>query len=266
MEELAMKLEDVSYIYDDETFGLKHASLEIEKGKTVVVLGSNGSGKSTLLKILDGLYSPAEGKFYAFGKEVTAKKLRDRVFNKSFRERVSLLFQDTEVQLFSPTVEDEIGFGLRQMGLEEDKVRQKIDNITEFLGISELKKRYPYSLSGGEKRKTAIASVLCLNSEVYLLDEPTANIDPQTESRLIDLIVSMKEEGKTLIVSTQDILLAEHVADYVLFLDRDKRIAGFKEKETAFSDLDFLYKLGLLHAHKKIHKLISSYIHAHYGE
>ncbi|PIW40052.1 MAG: nickel ABC transporter ATP-binding protein [Chloroflexi bacterium CG15_BIG_FIL_POST_REV_8_21_14_020_46_15] len=263
MDRVIFKLENVDFEYEGDIIGVSNINLEIEKGDTVAILGPNGSGKSTLLKILDGLYPPKKGKLYAFDEEISQKRLRDKAFNKFFRRNIALLFQDADVQLFCPTVEDEIAFGLRQLGLSQKVIEEKVERVMRSLNIQELRGRYPYSLSGGEKKKVAIASILSLDSEVYLLDEPTANLDPQTEGILINQVVSLQKEGKTLIIATQDMLLAEHVAYHVLLMDQNKKAIAFGSKESIFSNLDLFYKLGLLHGHQAIHEFTQSYIHSH---
>jgi len=251
MDRVIFKLENVDFEYEGGIIGVSNINLEIEKGDTVAILGPNGSGKSTLLKILDGLYPPKNGKLYALGEEITQERLKDKAFNKFFRKNIALLFQDADVQLFSPTVEDEIAFGLRQLGLSQKVIEEKVERVMSSLNIQKLRGRYPYSLSGGEKRKVAIASVLSFDPEVYLLDEPTANLDPQTEGILIDQLLSLQKAGKTLIIATQDMFLAEQ-AHHILLMGRDKKAIAFGNKENIFSKSDLLYKLGLLHKHQAI--------------
>ncbi len=200
MEGMIFRLEGVGYRYEGDITGLENVDLEVRRGD-VVVLGPNGSGKSTLLKVLDVLYQPTQGKFYAFGEEMTEKKLADKRFNRFFRKNVGLLFQDPKVQLFS-TVEDELAFGPRQLGASVEEVEERVNRTIELLNLEGLRGRYPYSLSGGERRKVALGSLLTLDPGAYLPDEPTASLDPQAEGRLIDLLLSLREEGKTLIIAT----------------------------------------------------------------
>ncbi len=246
MEGLIFELDRVGYRYEGGIVGLADVSVRVEAGSAIAVLGPNGSGKSTLLKILDGLYYPTEGEFRAFGERITARKLADKSFNRFFRKSVGLLFQDADAQLFSSTVAEEISFGPRQLGLREEVIKARVEEVIAILGLEELRNRYPYSLSGGEKRKVAIGSMLSLDPEVYLLDEPTANLDPKTEDRLLDLVLSLREKGKTSIVATQDLRFASHVAEHFLIMDQDKRLAAFEEKEAALAQPALLEELGLL--------------------
>lgn len=262
MERMIFNLEGASYRYDGGIVGLVDVSLQVRAGSSIAVLGPNGSGKSTLLKILDGLYYPAEGRFYAFGEQITEKKLTDKSFNRFFRKNIGLLFQDADAQLFSSTVEDEIAFGPRQLGLSDEVIKARVEEVITRLGIEELRNRYPYSLSGGEKRKVAIGSMLSLDPEVYLLDEPTANLDPKTGDKLIDLILSLREKGKTLVIASQDLVFAAHVAEHFLLMDQNKHPVAFEDKKTTFAKLDLLDKLGLLRMHREMHGLADSYINS----
>ena len=259
MERVIFELEHVGYRYEGGIVGLADMTVQVRAGSAIAVLGPNGSGKSTLLKILDGLYYPTEGEFRAFGDLITERKLTDRSFNRFFRKNIGLLFQDADAQLFSATVEDEIAFGPRQLGLNDDAVKARVDEVIAILGIEELRNRYPYSLSGGEKRKVALGSILALDPEVYLLDEPTANLDPQTEDRLIDLILALQERRKTLIIATQDLAFAAYVAEHFLLMDQDKRLAAFGNKEEILAKSDLLYRLSLLRTHREMHGIINSY-------
>ncbi len=263
MERIIFKLEAATYIYPEGITGISGCDFEVKESETVVILGPNGCGKSTLLKVLDALYFPQKGKFYAFGEEITEKKLQDRKFNNFFRRNVGLLFQDVEAQLFSPTVREEISFSPRQMGMEEDEVERRVTEVVSMFGLESILDRYPYSLSGGEKRKVALASIFSLRPEVYLLDEPTANLDPGTESKLIDLILSLKEDGKIIVLATQDLILADHLADRVVLMDGNRRIVAAGTKKEVFSDTLLLGKVGLLHSHRKIHHFVDTYIHSH---
>jgi len=263
MERMIFKLENTGYTYPQGIVGIKNVTFQVKEFDAIAVLGPNGSGKSTLLKVLDGLYEYSEGEFYAFGEKISADKLKDKNFNRFFRKNVGILFQDVEAQLFSPTVYDEIAFAPRQLGLNEDEVKKRVSKVITLLGMEKIIDRYPYSLSTGEKRKTALAAILSLDPQVYLLDEPTANIDPKTEGALIDLILSLEQKGKTVIIATQDLLLADHLAGRVILMDDTKQVVAVEDKEKVFSDTELLYKLGLLHSHKKIHKIFTSYIHSH---
>src|SRR5438105_480796 len=150
-------LEHVVYAYDKHV-ALREVNLSVNAGERIVILGANGSGKSTLLKILDALYFPSSGVFRAFGEVVSEDLLTDESKAVNFRRRVGLVFQDPDVQLFSPTVWDEVTFAPLHLGLSRAQVRERSEWALDLLGISALRERSPHRLSGGEKKKVALAS------------------------------------------------------------------------------------------------------------
>lgn len=260
-------LEGVRFSYPDGVLGAEIDSLSIRSGLCTVLLGANGSGKSTLLKMLDGLLFPSRGEIRAFGESLTERALDRRAYQRSFRSRVGFVFQDADIQCFSPTVRDELAFGPIQLGLEPDEIERRVRGALELLRIEQLADRYPYRLSGGEKKRVAIASVLTIDPEVYLLDEPTANLDPSTEGILIDLLASFLDEGKTLVIATQDLLLARHLGERAVILGPDRRLAADDEIEPLLENTDLLHRTGLAHSHRHPHRRASAgYRHSHYTE
>src|SRR5271166_464683 len=180
-------LQDVSFAYE-RIPALRGLSLQIAEGESVALLGANGSGKSTLLRILDALYFPQQGSVSFCGQRLTQEALHKDGFALSFRRRVALVFQNPDVQLFNPTVFDEVAFGPLQMGWSSAEVVARVNQTLDVMGITQLRDRAPYRLSGGEKKRVALASVIVLDPEVLLLDEPTSMLDPRSQSQLIDLI------------------------------------------------------------------------------
>jgi cobalt/nickel transport system ATP-binding protein len=224
-----LSVEEVSYAYLGKHPALTDVSLSIDHGEAVLLLGPNGGGKSTLLKVLAGLVFPDSGVLTAFGHTVTEGALEDEQFNEGFRSRLGFVFQNTEAQLFSATVRDEIAFGPLNMGLDQDEVIRRTDDLCELFGLTELVDRAPHQLSGGQKKRVAIASVLVMNPDVVLFDEPTAALDPETQSWFLDLMVELHTAGKTLVVATHDQLTIERVPARHLVLGPDHRL----EPETA---------------------------------
>ena len=169
---------------------------DVSAGERVVLLGANGSGKSTLLKLLDGLYTPTSGRSVSSARRsrTSTTTWRRRTASTS---RVGLVFQDPDIQLFSPTVGDDVAFGPLQLNLPLREVRERVEAALEQMGILHLRDRAPFELSGGEKKRAAIASVLSLEPDVILLDEPTASLDPRTKWVLVNLIQELDEQGKT---------------------------------------------------------------------
>jgi len=265
--EHAFELEGVRFSYPDGVLGVEIESLRIRRGLCTILLGANGSGKSTLLKMLDGLLFPSTGEIKAFGEPLTERRLDRRDYQRSFRSRVGFVFQDADIQCFSPTVRDELAFGPLQLGLERREIERRVQRAFEMLRIESLADRYPYRLSGGEKKRVAIASVLTIDPEVYLLDEPAANLDPSTEGILIDLLGTFLDDGKTLVIATQDLLLARHLGERAVVLGPDRRLAADDDIDPLLGRADLLRKTGLAHSHRHPHRRASAgYRHSHYTE
>ncbi|MCJ7687992.1 MAG: energy-coupling factor ABC transporter ATP-binding protein, partial [Clostridiaceae bacterium] len=203
-------MKNIYYSYDSSGPALENVSLQIVSGESVAFIGPNGSGKSTLMKLINGLVSPIRGSYSFEGIEINSKKLQNDLFLKGFHKKVGFIFQNSEVQLFCSNVYDEIAFGIRQMNMAEDEVRVRVYDILKLLKVEHLKNRQPYHLSGGEKRKIAIASVLVMNPEVLVFDEPMNGLDPQSKRFLKGLMIELNEAGKTILCSTHDF---EYVKD-----------------------------------------------------
>lgn len=223
-------LDNVCFAYEGH-IALRYITLDVARGETVVLQGSNGCGKSTLLKLLNGLVYAEEGTYRFDGDVINEKSLKDNVFSKQFHQRVGFIFQNSDVQLFCSNVEEEISFGPRQMGLSEEEVKQRTDDVIALLGIEDLRERAPYHLSGGEKRKVAIACILSTNPEALVLDEPLAGLDRKTQEWLVSFLLQLKEAGKTLIVSTHNDELAHTLADRLVVIGDDHTIESVKENK-----------------------------------
>src|SRR6204780_5771824 len=184
MSSAAFCVRDVSYRYH-QVPALTGLSMQVVTGERVALLGANGSGKSPLLRLLAGLSFPEPGDISFFGQPVTERTLQDESFFFSFRRRVGLVFQNPDVQLFNPSVFDEVAFGPLQLQWPKQQIRERVGETLDLMGITHLKDRAPHRLSGGEKKRVALASVLVLDPAVLLLDEPTAALDPRSQSQLI---------------------------------------------------------------------------------
>jgi cobalt/nickel transport system ATP-binding protein len=227
-------------------------------------LGANGSGKSTLLRMLDGLCFPDSGAISFRGDKIDPLTLEDDKFAQAFRRRVGLVFQNPDVQLFNPTVFDEVAFGPLQMRWSKNDIRDRVESTLETLEITHLKDRPPHRLSGGEKKRVAIASVLVLDPEVLLLDEPTAALDPRSQSQIIDLLIGWGDGKKTVITATHDLGLVEDIADDCFLLQNGTLVAhgapaGILENES------LLRGSNLIHEHRHAHPGlgIEAGIHTH---
>lgn len=196
-------MENLSFSYKNRV-ALKKINLSIDKGDAVAILGANGSGKSTLLKIMNGLIFATDGNFYFENESITAKKLRDNSYSKKFHKKVGFVFQNSDAQLFCSTVYDEIAFGPRQIGLHEEEVKIRVRDCMKLLNIEELSDIPPYNLSGGEKKRVAIASVLSMNPDVLVFDEPMNGLDPKTKKFLLNFIATLNQNGKTIICATHE--------------------------------------------------------------
>lgn len=224
MSDCLFELTRVSYAYQNHP-ALRELSLQIRRGERVALLGANGSGKSTLLRLLDALFFPLSGELRAFGEPLSEAALADDEFNFAFRRRVGLVFQNPDVQLFNPTVFDELSFGPLQMGWPKDEIRRRVDAMLARFSIAHLKDRAPHRLSGGEKKRVALACVLILEPEVLLLDEPTAALDPESQGEVVRFLVDSRHSGRTTVSATHDLGIVEAIADFVYVL-ANGQIAG----------------------------------------
>jgi cobalt/nickel transport system ATP-binding protein len=241
----SFEVSDVSFAYDGQALALQNVSLVVEPGECVAVLGSNGSGKSTLLKILDGLLFPTAGSVRVFGRDLSEQTLRDDAFNYAFRARVAFVFQESEAMLFMPTVWDEVAFGPLQLDVGRENVARRVEDVLNALGIGGLRDRAPHQLSGGEQRRVALASVLGLRPDVWLLDEPSAGLDPRTVSWLVDFIRKQSRANKTIVVATHDLALAREVAGRVVVLDEVHRNVADGPAAEVLADGELLARVNL---------------------
>ncbi|MCL4439276.1 MAG: energy-coupling factor ABC transporter ATP-binding protein [Firmicutes bacterium] len=263
--EILYQLKNVSYNYPGGEEALSGISMSVNQGEKVVLLGANGCGKSTLLKVLDGLLFPQQGTIYSFGEIINEENLGREEFSFAFRRRVGFVFQNSEAQLFNPSVWEEIAFGPLQMGLDGPEIRRRVEGVMAMLGLENLKDRPPFKLSGGEKKKVAIASVLSINPEVILFDEPTSGLDPRTQNWLINLIRQLSGAGKTLITSTHNLNIVEEIADRVLVFSEDHRLVASGSPAEILSDRELLLQVNLVDEqfHRHMHNGSHRHYHAH---
>ncbi|NMC77198.1 MAG: energy-coupling factor ABC transporter ATP-binding protein [Candidatus Methanofastidiosa archaeon] len=206
---------NIKYVYPDKTLGVKNFSLDIQEFERLVLLGSNGSGKSTLLKIFAGLVKPTSGDIKIFEKRVN----RDNY--PYFRKNIGFLFQNSDDFLFNPTVEDELLYTPLQLGFSTEEAKNLILENSNYFGIKKLYEKPPFRLSGGEKKRVALACVLQLNPRLLILDEPTSNIDGKTRKKIIDFL---KEYEGTMIISTHEIDFVKKISNKVVLLSPEKEI------------------------------------------
>ena len=213
-----IEMKDICFAYGD-VIALSHVSLEVKQGETVILKGPNGSGKSTLLKMMNGLVFPEQGEYLFEGEPVNKKTMSDSAFAKRFHQKIGYLFQNADSQLFHNCVEDEIAFGLIQMGKDETEVRKRVDDIISLIGIEKLRYRAPYHLSSGEKKKVALASVLVVNPKVIVFDEPISGLDKKAQEWMVAFLEQMKQVGKTIVIATHNEELADKLGDRELNME-----------------------------------------------
>ena len=241
-----IKAENICFTYGTgtsfEKTALSDVSFEIEKGEFIGIIGHTGSGKSTLVQLLNGLLKPTSGKIYLNGKDIweEPKKIRN------VRFKVGMVFQYPEYQLFDETVYKDISYGPKNMGLSEDEIDEKVRSAAEFVGLKkELLDKSPFDLSGGEKRRAAIAGVIAMDPEVLILDEPTAGLDPLGRDALLSQIQDYHDVRKNTVIlvshSMEDIA---RVADRILVMSHGEKYM-LDTPENVFSKGRELEKLGL---------------------
>ena len=190
-----------------------------------------------------------QGTIFAFGKPLTEEALREDEYNFAFRRRVGLVFQDSDVQLFSPSVREEVAFAPLQLGLSRAEVNRRVDSALEALRIEKLRDRAPHRLSGGEKRRVALASLLTLQPDVWLLDEPTTGLDPRSQSWLVDFILEQRKSGKTIITATHDLVIAEAISSLICVFSEDHQMIASGQPADILGDHDLLHRSNLAHYH-----------------
>lgn len=194
-----IKLDDICFAYDS-TPVLKHFSTEIADSEFVVIKGDNGCGKSTLLNIINALEFAEIGTYTFDGTVIDKKAVKNEQFAKAFHQKIGYVFQNTDAQLFCSSVYDEIAFAPRQMQLDEAEIAKRVDDMLKLTGTEHLKERAPFHLSMGEKKKVAVASVLTMNPQVLILDEPMNFLDKKSREWLVEFLNQMHSVGKTIII------------------------------------------------------------------
>ncbi|HVX46036.1 MAG TPA: ABC transporter ATP-binding protein [Mycobacteriales bacterium] len=243
---------DLQYSYLEKFPALDGVSLSVRRGEKLALLGANGSGKSTLLKVLDGLIFPSSGRYTAFGENVTEDSLEDEQMNAGFRSRIGFVFQNSDAQVFSPTVREELAFGPLQLGLDRAAASSRVEQVLELLQIPELADRAPFQLSGGEKKRVAVGTVLVMNPEVLLFDEPTAGLDPRTAEWLTGLIEELAAAGKTIVLATHDLDSLDRIADRCLVFDESHHVVAEGPPQRILRQRELLLSVNLIHAHTRL--------------
>lgn len=231
---------DLKYTYPDGTLAIEGISISIEKGKKIAFVGPNGSGKSTLFLLLNGTLEPQEGKIIFHGKPL----LYDTPSLREIRKSIGIVFQNSDDQIFAPTVYQDVAFGPTNLEMTEEEVVAKVNETLEYVGLLELKDKPPHHLSGGQKKRVAVAGVVVMEPEIIILDEPLANLDPVGADEILDLLNELNQFEKTIVISTHDVDFAYSWADYIYLLV-NRKIIGSGTPEEVFCDPDMLKDAGL---------------------
>ncbi len=241
-----IRLQDVSLTYDYGTIfqktAIKNVSLFIGKGESVSIVGKIGSGKSTLVQFFNGLIKPDSGKVFVDGADLTSKKTDLRLV----RKKVGLVFQYPEEQFFAETVFEEVAFGPGNMGLTGEKLRNAVFEALSSLGFEPNKiiNLSPFELSGGEKRRVAIASIIAMNPEVLVLDEPTSGLDFNGRKLLLDYLKNQNESGRTLVFVTHNMDEALQISSRIIAMKDGEKVFDGKSEEF-FLNESIVYSVGL---------------------
>lgn len=235
MNEIILQACNLKYYYDDGTCALDELNIRIERGKRTAIIGGNGAGKSTLFLNFNGVLKPREGHIEFNNKKITY----DSVGLNQLRKNIGLVFQEPDHQVFSSSIYQEIAFGPLNFGWSKEKVKEKVIQVMEMMQITHLKDKPTHYLSYGQKKQVAIASILVLEPEIIVLDEPTAGLDPKHIKSLLELLNVMTNKGITIIIATHDVNFAYRWADYVHVMKKG-RIIRSGSTEEIFTDTELL--------------------------
>ena len=240
MTNIQLSTENLSFTYPDGTQALKNINIEIEKIEKVAIIGPNGAGKSTLFSHFNGLTEPTSGCVKIEGKTISFEK--DELLK--VRQKVGIVFQDPNDQLFAPTVKEDIAFGPMNLGLSYGEVEKRVEDALKMVGMENYEDKTPHHLSGGQQKRIAIAGIIAMKPEIMILDEPTAGLDPDGVEKVLNIMNQLNKEGMTLIISSHDIDMISKYADKIFILYNGEIIeSGNKNK--IFSDMELLKKAHL---------------------
>ena len=235
-----LEARNICYSYGDDTQALKNVNLKINNGEMVAILGKNGAGKSTLFLHFNGIYEPDSGEILIDGEKL---KYNKKALLKC-RQKVGIVFQNPDNQIFAPSVEEDIAFGPLNLKLPMDEVQRRVEDALKRVGMEGFEKKAPHHLSGGQKKRVAIAGILAMKPEIMILDEPTAGLDPQGAIKIMNLLSQLNSEGITIVISTHDVDL---VSQYVnkIFVMADGEIIGDGTPKEIFSNEELIKKANL---------------------
>lgn len=264
MEEI-ISLKNINYSYFGKIPALKDIHFSVNKGELFSIIGHNGSGKSTLLNIINALVFPDLGEVRVKGNLINEKSLLNKKISMELRQSMGIIFQNPDIQLFNPTVFDELLFGPLQLELPYEVALKRAEDTMTYLAISHLRERPPYMLSGGEKKRVAIASVLTMNPDILLIDEPMAGLDPKNQTFFTELLLELNQAGKTIIFTTHQLDLIDHLQPKVAVLSEEHTIQKTGSASEILNDEEFLISVNLIHKHVHKHgEDTHKHYHSHY--
>ena len=240
MNEVHLSTKNLSYTYPDGTHALKNINMEIYKGQKVAIMGPNGAGKSTLFSHFNGLTEPTSGHVEVDGKAI--KYDRDTLLE--VRQKVGIVFQDPNDQLFAPTVKEDVAFGPMNLGLDYEEVERRVDEALTMVGMEQYMDKTPHHLSGGQQKRVAIAGIIAMRPEIMILDEPTAGLDPEGVEKVLDILNNLNKEGMSIVISSHDIEMVNEFAEKIFVLNNGE-ILESGDKHEIFSNKELLKKAHL---------------------
>ncbi|CEL24414.1 ATP-binding cassette domain-containing protein [Methanobacterium formicicum] len=235
-----LETKNVNYRYPDGTPALEDVNFSAAQGKMVALLGPNGAGKSTLFLHFNGILRPSAGTVMVENVPLTY----DKKSIMKVRQKVGIVFQNPDDQLFAPTVEEDVAFGPLNVGLDQDEVERRVAESLERVGMAGFEKKPPHHLSGGQKKRVAIAGILAMSPEIMVLDEPTSGLDPKGASRILHLLHKLNQEGMTIVISTHDVDLVPLYASQVYIIS-EGHIIKEGTPQDVFSDEETIRNANL---------------------
>lgn len=240
MAKTIIQTENMSFTYPDGTSALYDINIEIKEGERVAVIGSNGAGKSTLFAHFNGINKPTSGLIKIDDKPIIYEK-KELL---QIRQKVGIVFQNPDDQLFAPTVIEDVAFGPMNLGLSEDEVDERVEEALELVGMTGLEKKAPHHLSGGQKKRVAIAGILAMKPKIMVMDEPTTGLDPTGVEQVMDILYTLNQQDMSIIVASHDVEMVTAFADKIFIL-HDGEIIGQGTPEEIFNDHETLKRAHL---------------------
>ncbi|MBR3140216.1 MAG: ATP-binding cassette domain-containing protein [Methanobrevibacter sp.] len=240
MENIHLETKNLTFTYPDGTQALKNVNIQIKKGEKIAIMGPNGAGKSTLFSHFNGLTEPTSGYVEVAGEKIIFEK--DKLLE--VRQKVGIVFQDPNDQLFAPTVKEDVAFGPMNLGLEHDEVERRIEESLKMVGMEGFEEKTPHHLSGGQQKRVAIAGIIAMRPEIMILDEPTAGLDPEGVDKVLNILNDLNREGISIIISSHDIEMVSQFAEKIFILYNGE-IIDSGDKQKIFSNTELLKKAHL---------------------